>query len=585
MHVEVHNMNAWSTSEEWFKSWDGTDLFYRTWQTPSAGKNALIVIHRGHEHTGRLTQQIEDLNLPDFKAFSWDCRGHGKSPGERGYAESYYHHVKDLDAFVNFISKKYGIPVENIAILANSVGAVTAAAWVHDYAPRIRAMVLAAPAFRIRLYIPFAIPLIRLLQRIKSKAFISSYVKSKMLTHDPAQSKSYDEDELITRNIAVNILLGLHDTSTRIMADAGAIFTPTLILSAGSDWVVKNSAQQMFFNRLSSPVKYMEVYPGFFHAVLYEKDRQKPFAKAREFILDAFKKPIDTSFLLNADQEGYTMEEFTRLQQSPSFFKGLNFSFQTFMIKTLGKLSTGIRLGWKTGFDSGKTLDYVYENTPQGITPLGRMLDKTYLNSVGWKGIRERGTNLKACLTDTIQRVRETGNAVRIMDVAAGPGRYVLDVLRQTPGDDITALLRDYDPANLEAGKKISETLGLNNVTFVEGDAFNTQSLLSVTPRPNITIVSGLYELFPENKMIRASLEGITGVTEPGGYLIYTGQPWHPQVELIARTLINRDGEPWIMRRRTQAEMDELVRSAGYVKLSMKIDSYGIFTVSLAQKR
>ena len=27
-----------------------------------------------------------------------------------------------------------------------------------------------------------------------------------------------------------------------------------------------------------------------------------------------------------------------------------------------------------------------------------------------------------------------------------------------------------------------------------------------------------------------------------GGYLIYTTQPWHPQVEMIARTLINRDG-------------------------------------------
>ena len=38
------------------------------------------------------------------------------------------------------------------------------------------------------------------------------------------------------------------------------------------------------------------------------------------------------------------------------------------------------------------------------------------------------------------------------------------------------------------------------------------------------------------------------------------------------------------MRRRTQAEMDELVRSQGLVKTGMKIDSYGIFTVSVAQK-
>ena len=39
---------------------------------------------------------------------------------------------------------------------------MTAAAWVHDYAPPIRAMILAVPAFRVKLYVPFAIPFLRL---------------------------------------------------------------------------------------------------------------------------------------------------------------------------------------------------------------------------------------------------------------------------------------------------------------------------------------------------------------------------------------------------------------------------------------
>ena len=62
------------------------------------------------------------------------------------------------------------------------------------------------------------------------------------------------------------------------------------------------------------------------------------------------------------------------------------------------------------------------------------------------------------------------------------------------------------------------------------------------------------------------SLRGLADAVEPGGYLIYTNQPWHPQVEFIARVLTNREGKPWIMRRRTQAEMDELVRAAGFEK-------------------
>ena len=81
------------------------------------------------------------------------------------------------------------------------------------------------------------------------------------------------------------------------------------------------------------------------------------------------------------------------------------------------------------------------------------------------------------------------------------------------------------------------------------------------------------------------SLRGLADAIEPGGYLVYTNQPWHPQVEFIARVLTNREGKPWIMRRRTQAEMDELVRAAGFEKLRQEIDQWGIFSVSLARRK
>lgn len=577
-------MSTRTSTGSTFKTWDGTELFCRTWAPQGESRKALILIHRGHEHSGRLQGLVDMLDLPDFWAFSWDNRGHGHSPGARGDAPSYMALVKDLDAFVAHVRAKHNIPIENIAVVANSVGAVTAATWVHDFAPRIRAMVLAAPAFRIKLYIPGAIPSLRLLEKVKKKSFISSYVKSSMLTHDVEQSKSYDEDKLITRDISVNVLLGLRDTSTRIMADAGAIVTPTLLLSAGSDYVVKNSAQKTFFDALSSPVKAMETYPGFFHALLYEKERQRPIAKARAFILDTFKAEVDRTALLKADKEGYTFNEYRRLLGPPTALGALNFGMQRLGLRTLGRLSNGIRVGWETGFDSGKSLDYVYENQARGITSLGRLIDRGYLDAIGWRGIRERGENLKACLRESIARIRARGEPVRILDIATGCGRYVLDVLKETGGNDIQALLRDRTPQNLEQGRALAASMGLKNVTYVEGDAFNAESILKVEPRPNIVIVSGLYELFSDNAMILTSLGGIAGALQNGGILIYTCQPWHPQVEVIARTLVNRDGVAWIMRRRTQAEMDELVRSVGLTKDGMKPDSFGIFTVATAHK-
>ncbi|HEY0407826.1 MAG TPA: class I SAM-dependent methyltransferase family protein, partial [Pyrinomonadaceae bacterium] len=103
--------------------------------------------------------------------------------------------------------------------------------------------------------------------------------------------------------------------------------------------------------------------------------------------------------------------------------------------------------------------------------------------------------------------------------------------------------------------------------------------------RPTLAIVCGLYELFPDNSMIGASLSGLAEAMQPGGYLIYTGMPWHPEHEFISRALpSHRPGHRCVTRRRSQAELDELVANAGFMKTEQLIDDWGIFTVSLARR-
>ncbi len=576
-----------TTKECTFSSWDGTALFYRAWLADKPTDKAIILFHRGHEHSGRWQDVVDKLNLPDFSLFAWDARGHGLSPGERGYAENFGVLLQDVDAFVHFISVEYKIPMENIVVLAHSVGSVLASTWVHDYAPPIRALVLGSPALRVRLYLPFAIPLLRLLLKVKPVSFVQSYVKAKLLTHDPVKIASYTADKLITRAIAVNILIGLYDAGTRLMRDAGAIQTPTLMLVSGADWVVKQSAQRQFFKGLSSPRKEMHVFPGFFHDTFNEKDNHLPIGKAREFILREFVQPTAIPFLLNAHQVGYTKNEYDCLLKPLSLFSpsGLVFALSRLMLKTVGKLSHGIRIGHATGFDSGTMLDYVYRNQAEGWALLGKMIDRNYLDSIGWKGIRLRKQNLQKMLKQTIEQVHAEGKPLQLLDIATGHGRYVLDTLRQMPAYPVCALLRDYSPLNIESGMALATQMGLTNVTYEQGDAFDKKSLAQIKPTPSIVIVSGLYELFPGNEMISTSLQGLAAGMADDGYLIYTNQPWHPQVVLIARTLTShRNGQPWVMRRRTQAEMDQLVAAAGFEKMAMAIDEYGIFSVSIARK-
>ncbi|MFO1352435.1 MAG: bifunctional alpha/beta hydrolase/class I SAM-dependent methyltransferase [Gammaproteobacteria bacterium] len=580
-------MDKRACTEHEMSSWDGARLFYRAWLPATATDRAIVLFHRGHEHSARLQDVVDKLALSEIAMFAWDQRGHGHSPGERGYAPSFGCLVRDVDAFVRHIADRHAIPLQNMVVVAQSVGSVLAAAWVRDYAPPIRALVVASPALRVRLYVPFAIPGLRLLLKFKPKAFIKSYVKSKLLTHDPAKQADYDRDPLISPAIAVNILVGLYDAGTRLMADSRAIITPTLMLTSGADWVVEQKAQHRFFDGLGSPIKEKQVFPGFFHDTLNEKDSHLPLGKAREFIRARFAEPFSQPAVLDADRRGYTYAEYERLRQPlPGGPRAWFFSVARWLMHGPGRISEGIRIGADTGFDSGSTLDYVYRNRAQGRFLIGRLIDRAYLDSIGWRGIRQRKIHLEAALNDAIARLVAAGKAVHIVDIATGHGRYVLDVLRALKEVPATALLRDYSPLNIEAGQALARELGLANVVYQQGDAFSAQELARLDPAPTIAIASGLYELFPDNAPVMRSLAGLAAHMAAGSLLIVTNQPWHPQLEFIAHALTShRDGKPWVMRRRTQAEMDQLLRQAGFAPIAQSIDEWGIFAVILAERR
>ncbi|MFO1397437.1 MAG: bifunctional alpha/beta hydrolase/class I SAM-dependent methyltransferase [Burkholderiales bacterium] len=574
--------------EATFRTHDGVDLFYRHWPaTEGPARGALVLFHRGHEHSGRMAHLPDELSLPEFDCFAWDQRGHGRSPGARGDAPSFMTLVRDVQDFVDHLRDAHGFAGADLAIVAQSVGAVLVATWVHDYAPRPRCMVLASPAFDVKLYVPFARPGLALMQKLRGNFFVTSYVKSRFLTRDVARSASYDRDPLIARAISVRILLGLYEAAERVVADAQAIVVPTQLLVSGADWVVRHAPQHAFFDRLGAPVKERHVLHGFLHDTLGEAQRGTALARVRSFIERRFAQPCATPMLTDADEGGATREEADALAAplpalSP---RGLYWAATRAGLRIGGLLSDGVRLGHETGFDSGATLDYVYRHKPSGRMPLGRAIDRTYLESIGWRGIRQRKRHLEALLQLAIANHRAAGVPVHVVDVAAGHGRYVLDALDAEALPD-SILLRDYDERNVAQCNALIAARGLQRIARSErGDAFARDTLAALAPAPTITIVSGLFELFPGNDAPRACLAGLADSMPADALLLYTGQPWHPQLELIARALTShRGGQAWVMRRRTQAELDALVRAAGFEKVTQRIDEWGIFTVSLARR-
>jgi hypothetical protein len=245
-----------------------------------------------------------------------------------------------------------------------------------------------------------------------------------------------------------------------------------------------------------------------------------------------------------------------------------------------------MRIGLQTGFDSGSSMEYVYANVPSGVTTIGRKLDASYLSSPGWVAIRVRRLNVQRLIAETARGIQQKGRELHVLDIAAGHGRYVMDALLELRHRPQSVRLQEYVDANVQRGRALLRELGLADIAaFVHGDAFDGAALAALRPRPTLAIACGIYELFPDNARVTDSLIGLSRAMEPDSCLLYTNQPYQPLLEFFVRVVpSHRRDQNCVVRRRTQAEMDQLVAHAGFAKISQITDPQGIFSVSVARK-
>ncbi len=553
-----------------FKTFDGSEIFYREWNF-RPNQKSIIIIHRGHEHSERLNDIATSEQFSGYNIFAFDLRGHGHTKTQT--SSVFMDYVRDLDYFSKFLKSEYEVKISDIFVIANSIGGVVSAAWVHDFAPQIAGMALLAPAFRINLIVPLANEMITLGTKLKKGLIIKSYVKSKMLTHDPEQQKAYDTDPLITRSIDAELLIDLAKAGKRLVDDAEAIDTPTLILSAEKDAVVFNKDQKMFHDKLDTDLKKLEVLPDFFHGILFETGKELVYNKIKDFADQCFAK---TQKQISLAQDAFSVKEYKDLENNVG--NNLNFKFQKWSLSRIGKISNGMAIGLKHGFDSGASLDYVYHNQPAGKLGFGKMMDKNYLEAIGWTGIRIRKQHLIQLIEQKIESLKKEGRTVKILDIAGGTGNYLFDIKAKYPDAEI--VINEFVKANIEIGEKVIKEKKFSNIRFTNYDCFDPETYRKIDFQPNITIISGILELFGDNEMASQAIKGVIGISEKNASVIYTGQPWHPQLKMIAYVLNNHQNKDWIMRRRSQKELDRVMAFNQVSKENMLIDDFGIFTVS-----
>lgn len=260
---------------------DLTVLHYRYRHPQAQSKQAVVFLHRGHEHSGRLIEPIERLGLDDRWVFAWDARGHGLSSGE---FDSFDVLIHDLEQFVSEISCAYRIDRRDIVFVAHSFSAVLLTEWIREYQSDLQAIVMLAPAFKINLFVPFAYEGLAALSQVFPKLSVRSFVSGSMLTRDKIFAEAYDQDKTLTRSISVKSLLELKRRSVLSIRAATRISVPVLLLLSGNDPIVDRKHQTMFFDLLSSEKKMLRILPGMRHDIFHELERDNAFELIRSFV-------------------------------------------------------------------------------------------------------------------------------------------------------------------------------------------------------------------------------------------------------------------------------------------------------------
>jgi hypothetical protein len=190
------------------------------------------------------------------------------------------------------------------------------------------------------------------------------------------------------------------------------------------------------------------------------------------------------------------------------------------LMRTGGRLSDGIRLGYREGFNSGTMVDYVYANQAHGITPLGRWIDRLMLDHAVWRGVRAR----RQLLIGQLCAVLAERPGQCLLDVAAGPGSYLFEL----PMGAAAYYAGDIDADERARGTARAVAEGRDDIRFVQSDAFDP----TTWPRPrfDILVASGFFDLLVDVADVRRLLTAGAAATDPGHWVLSHGGPYRPRL-------------------------------------------------------
>ena len=246
---------------------------------PSRSRPTVVILHGYCEHRGRYRHVAEHLHRHGYPVLVGDLRGHGESGGSRAFVRRFSDYLDDVKALIDAapeLSQPAGSAVAKPILLGHSMGGLVGLQFALHHPEALHALVLSSPFLGLKIIVPGWKRTLGLVGSVVSPTLrLPSGLSSADLSHDPEVGRRYDADPLVTHDATARWFTETTAAQDDLRARAGRVHVPTLMQVAGDDRIVDAAVSQVIFDRLGAADKNLTVYPGLYHEIYNEVDRER----------------------------------------------------------------------------------------------------------------------------------------------------------------------------------------------------------------------------------------------------------------------------------------------------------------------
>jgi alpha-beta hydrolase superfamily lysophospholipase len=256
----------------------GAGLYAETFLPTGTPRGVVLITHGYAEHCGRYHEVAHVIVNAGWAAFAYDVRGHGQSPGDRGFIDHFETYLDDFTAALAAARKLVPADAPTV-LLGHSHGSlITLRALCSDRPPAVAAAVLASPYLGLRLAVPgYKKLLAKVASRFSPKFAQPNSLRVEDLTHDKAKQAERLADKLCFDIATARWFTESLAAQEYVAGHADRIKVPTTWLVGGADPIADPNQSRRVAGKISG-AQYHDL-AGLKHEVFNEVDRGKVFGE------------------------------------------------------------------------------------------------------------------------------------------------------------------------------------------------------------------------------------------------------------------------------------------------------------------